>query len=143
MYLPDKQACGKGTVNGCSERSGTYCSIKEPAEKVQLAAVQKNPEYIRHIESPTVKVQHMAIQGNADTLRHIKSPADTVQLAAVQAKGETIRYVSEPSEAVQLAAVRNNPMNIRYIENLRKRFSCLSCMPIGRRLRLSIFLRMK
>lgn len=61
-------------------------SIKEPAEKVQLAAVQKNPEYIRHIESPTVKVQHMAIQGNADTLRHIKSPADTVQLAAVKPK---------------------------------------------------------
>ena len=45
----------------------SIASIKEPAEKVQLAAVQKNPEYIRHIESPTVKVQHMAIQGNADT----------------------------------------------------------------------------
>ncbi|MCS3285066.1 hypothetical protein NXY47_00045 [Bacteroides fragilis] len=42
MYLPDKQACGKGTVNGCLKDPVHIASIKEPAEKVQLAAVRKD-----------------------------------------------------------------------------------------------------
>ena len=91
-------------------------SIKEPAEKVQLAAVQKAPEYIRYIEEPTKKVQHMAVQGDPGVFRYIKSPSETVQLAAVQARGENIGYVSAPSEIMQFAAVRENPGNVRFIE---------------------------
>lgn len=98
-------------------------SIKEPAEKVQLAAVQKAPEYIRYIEEPTKKVQHMAVQGDPGVFRYIKSPSETVQLAAVQARGENIGYVSAPSEIMQFAAVRENPGNVRFIEEPAEKYS--------------------
>ena len=73
MHLPDKKPAEKVQLMAVLRNPQYIASIKEPAEKVQLAAVQKAPEYIRYIEEPTKKVQHMAVQGDPGVFRYIKS----------------------------------------------------------------------
>jgi hypothetical protein len=97
--------------------------IKNPKEKVKIAAVQQNG-YAIHFIKPTdddswLRVQLAAVQQNGRTIEFIKNPEEPVQLAAVQQDGSAIRNIMNkdiiPSEPVQLAAVEQDGYLIKLI----------------------------
>jgi len=94
-------------------------------EQIQLTAIQKDGNSIRHIENPSERVQLAAVKQNGYAIRHIENPSERVQLAAVQQEGHFIKYILAkgitPSERVQLAAVKQNGYAIEYIENPSER----------------------
>jgi len=82
-------------------------------ETDQLAAVNKNPYVIQHIQNPSEKVQIAAVNESGSAIYHIIEkgiiPSEDVQLAAVNNDGYAIRDIINkgiiPSEKVQLAAI--------------------------------------
>ena len=87
---------------------------------IQLDAV-KYGLHITYIKNPTEKVKLAAVQQRGNAIEYIKNPSEAVQLAAVTQNGQAIRYIIQngitPSESVQLAAVTQNVEAIKYIEN--------------------------
>ena len=92
--------------------------IKNPSEKVQLAAVEKNARAIQYIKNPTEKVQLVAVRKDPYVIGYIKNPSEKVQLAAVKKDPLVIiLHIKNPTEKVQLAAVKKDPYLIGYIKN--------------------------
>jgi hypothetical protein len=88
--------------------------IKNPEEKVKLAAVKQNGNAIQYIK-PTdddswLRIQLVAVQQHGWAIRFIKNPKEEVQLAAVRQTGYAIHFIIKngitPSEDVQIAAVK-------------------------------------
>jgi hypothetical protein len=91
--------------------------IKNPTEKVKLAAVQQDSLAIQFIEDPSEAVQLAAVQGNGYVIQFIKNPSEKVQRAAVKQNFRAIRYINNPSEDVQLEAMQQSHHAISYIKN--------------------------
>ena len=91
-------------------RSSEYYfeQIKNPSERVQLAAVKLNGHLIKYINNPSEEVQLAAINRHADAIKYIRNASEQVQLAAVKKDGQVIEYIKNPSEEVQLVAIKNN-----------------------------------
>ncbi len=92
-------------------------SIRNPSEKVQLAAVEKDFYSLEFIKNPTEKVQMSVITRNPTMIELIKNPTEKVQLATIQSNSSLIRLMVNPTEKVQLAAIENNIRRIQYIKN--------------------------
>ena len=99
--------------------------IENPSERVQLAAVQQEGHFIKYILAkgitPSERVQLAAVKQNGYAIEYIENPSERVQLAAVQQEGYAIEYIENPSERVQLAAVQQEGYAIEYIENPSER----------------------
>ena len=100
-----------------SDKPILITKIKNPSEKVQLAAVQQNGHAIKYIENPTEQVQIAAVTHYGYAIEYIENPSEQVQLAAVEQDGDAIEYIETPSEQVQLAAVQKYANAVKYIEN--------------------------
>jgi hypothetical protein len=95
--------------------------IKNPSEKVQLAAVEKNARAIQYIKNPTEKVQLVAVKKDPYVIGYIKNPSEKVQLAAVKKDPLVIiLHIKNPTEKVQLAAVKLNKKAIERIKHPTK-----------------------
>ena len=91
--------------------------IKNPSEKVQLAAIRYNASAIRHINNPSEKVQLAAVKKKYSSLKFIKNPSEKVQSFVVYRNVEMLSYIKNPSKELQTMAVKRNPKAIRYIKN--------------------------
>ena len=92
-------------------------TMENPSEGVQLAAVEKNGDYIGCIKDPSDEVQLAAVNEDGTSIEFIKDPSEAVQLAAVTQDGWSIEFIKDPSEAVQLAAVKQDGNSIQYIKD--------------------------
>ena len=99
--------------------------MKNPSKRVQLAALQINPEAIADIDKPCHEAQMMAVEKLIDgqsysmTLARLLDKFDEeAQIAAVSKAPQIIKYIPYPSPKVQLAAIRKNPWVARSINNL-------------------------
>ena len=99
--------------------------MKNPSVKVQLTALEMNPEAIADIEKPSHEAQMMAVEKLIDgrsysmTLARILDRFDEeAQIAAVSKAPELVKYIPYPSPKVQMAAIRKNPWVSRMITNL-------------------------
>ncbi len=72
--------------------------------KKMVEDVKKNPELIKDIKNPPEKVQLAAVSKGRYIIEHIKNPSEKVQLAAVSENGHAIGYIKSPSEKVRLAS---------------------------------------
>jgi hypothetical protein len=75
--------------------------IQNPSEKVQLAAVKKNPWAIEYIQNPSQEVQLAAVEKNSLSIRFIKNPSEKVQLNAVRKNPNSIQYIKNPTQKVK------------------------------------------
>jgi hypothetical protein len=91
--------------------------IKNPTEKVQLFVITRNPNMIELIKNPTEKVQLATIKGNSSLIRLMVNPTEKVQLAAIENSIRRIQYIKNPTEKVQLAVIKNDPHLIWFIKN--------------------------
>lgn len=91
--------------------------MKNPSEKVQLAAVNQNPDAILHIENPSEEVQLAAVQQNGNYIQTISNPSERVQLATVNQHGYFIEAIDNPSERVQMVAIKEDLGNITLINS--------------------------
>jgi len=104
--------------------------IKNPSEKVQLAAVKKDPlVIILHIKNPTEKVQLAAVKKdpyligyikNPNQKEYIKNPVEKGHLAVGKKNPFAIGSIKNPTEKVQLAAVKLNKKAIERIKHPTK-----------------------
>jgi len=99
--------------------------MKNPSTKVQLAALQINPEAIADIDNPSHEAQMMAVEklinGESYSMtlaRELDKFDEEAQRAAVSKSPQIIKYIPYPSEKVQLAAIKKNPWVARSIGNL-------------------------
>ena len=99
--------------------------MKHPSKRVQLAALEINPEAIADIDKPCHEAQMMAVEKLIDgesysmTLARLLDKFDEkAQIAAVSKAPQIIKYIPYPSPKVQLAAIRKNPWVARTINNL-------------------------
>ena len=84
----------------------SFLDLKNPSEKVQLAAVKEDGCAIQYIKNPSEEVQLAAVNKHGYAIQYIENPSEAVQLAAVNQDGWAIQYIENPSEEVQLAAVK-------------------------------------
>ncbi len=91
--------------------------IRNPSEKVQLAAIENLPVSVQHIKNPTEKVQLTAIENDPYSIRFIKNPTEKIQLAAIKKNPQKIAHIENPTEKVQLQSISKDPRIIRHIEN--------------------------
>jgi hypothetical protein len=96
-----------------------YLTIKNPSERVQIAAVQIWPNLLRYMDNPKEAVQLAAVKRCAGAFQYLKdkNPSEAVQLLAVKKDPFMIEYVKNPSEALQLIAVRKDIETISSIKN--------------------------
>jgi hypothetical protein len=78
-------------------------------------------ELIQFIDNPSEKVQLAAVKKNPLSIQYIQNPSEKVQLAAVKRWSPSIQYIQNPSEKAQLASVEKDPHSIYYIQNPTKR----------------------
>jgi hypothetical protein len=91
--------------------------VKDPSEKVQLAAVEDYPASIEYLENPSEKVQLATVKKNGANLVYITDPSDEVMRVAITHTPAVIEHFEHPAEHLQLIAINENPRNIQYIEN--------------------------
>lgn len=89
--------------------------ITNPSEDVQLVAVKKEPMVIQYIVNPSEKVQLAAVSNEPHAIQWINNPSEKVQLEAVSNDAGVMRHIQNPSEEVQLEAVTKIPKTIRHI----------------------------
>lgn len=98
-----------------------FRKIKNPSEKVKLAAVNFLGFLIKDINDPSEDVQITAVEESGDNIKYLYekgiSPSEDVQLVAVNNSPASIQFIKEPSEKVQLQAVHKNSWSIKYIKN--------------------------
>jgi hypothetical protein len=86
----------------------------------QINLVQKHGWAIQYIKNPSEKVQLAAVNQNGVSIHYIINkgivPSEKVQITAVNQNGGAIYYIENPSEKVQLAAVNQNYDYIFYIK---------------------------
>ena len=98
-----------------AEKNNSLILIKNPSEKIQLAAVQKNGLTIKHIKNPSEQLQLAAVKQNYEAIQYIKNPSEQLQLVAVKQDIEALEYILDPSEKVQLFAVKQDDVAIDLI----------------------------
>jgi len=91
--------------------------INNPSEKLQIAAINQNWSSIRYIKNLSEKLQIIAVLRNQKAIKYIKNPSEKIQLVAVNRNGHAIRFIENPSENVQLAAVNKSGYAVEYIKN--------------------------
>ena len=91
--------------------------IKNPTEKVQIAGVEDDPEALEYIKNPSEKIQLAAVKKDSSAFFYIKNPSEKIKLATVKKDPAVLYSIKNPSEKVQLAAVKKNPAALEYIKN--------------------------
>ncbi len=99
--------------------------MKNPSKRVQLTAMEINPEAIADIDKPCHEAQMMAVEKLIEgesysmTLARLLDKFDEeAQVAAVSKAPQLIKYIPYPSPKVQLTAIKKNPWLARGINNL-------------------------
>ena len=107
--------------------SSLFRYIKNPSERVQIAAVSKYGSAIKYIIragiTPSEAVQIAAVSKYGSAINYIIragiTPSEAVQTASVSEDAYAIKYIIDagitPSETVQLAAVSRSGLVIHYI----------------------------
>ena len=92
--------------------------IEKPSERIQLAAVNKNPVSIRYISHPTPLVSKIAIKQYPAIIRYLKNPSEKLKHLAVSSDetGNVIKYISKPSKKLIFKAIKKNAYAIKYID---------------------------
>jgi hypothetical protein len=80
--------------------------FKNPSEKVQLAAINKNYLNIQDIKNPSEKVQFAAVKINSYAIKHIKKPTKNVQLFAIEKNYTNIYNIKKPYKEVKILALQ-------------------------------------
>jgi hypothetical protein len=99
-------------------------SIRNPSERVQLAAVQLNGFLIQFIYQkgiePSEQVKRAALEYNGNAIAYITNPSEELQIIAVRNAGDSIAEIQKagitPSRRVMEEAVRSHPWAIVYID---------------------------
>lgn len=95
--------------------------IDDPSEAVQLAAVQQNGTAIGWIVNkginPSDAVKYAAVRQSGSAIRSIVNPSEELIMLALKHDGRFIKHINNPSEEIKLAAVKRDGIAIEYIEN--------------------------
>lgn len=108
---------------------GNVRHIKNPSEKVQLAAV-RNPSFLANgidgIKNPSEKIQLEAINyvdNVKELLRGIKNPTVKVIITAIKKGGNNVlTYVKNPSKEVLEFLLEEDPSSLKYFKNISEDF---------------------
>lgn len=105
--------------------------IKNPSEKVQLAAIKADVRSINLLISNNVAIAEEVLltairDYGAWILELIENPTETFIFKAVQVNAYSICYVKNPSEEVQLASVKAFPWSIVHIPNPSEKVQILA-----------------
>ena len=79
-------------------------------EEVELAAVKKNPKALYYIKNPSEKVQLAAVEEDGTAIRYIPKElrSEKVQLAAVKENGRAIEFIKNPSSEIQKVVIQSD-----------------------------------
>lgn len=104
------------------KRIGIFENIKNPSEKVQIAAVKQSEINLKYIKNPSEKVQIAALADSMwnDTIKYIKNPSEKVQAIAVMNNGNAIEVIKDQTLYLQILAVRSRPDSYKFITNKSK-----------------------
>jgi len=93
--------------------------IRNPGEKVLVAAVERDWKYIQEIEVPTAAVVVAAVKQDYHAFEYvsIRRRTEPVQLAAVRTDWRCIQYLQRASEKVQMEAVKASKEALKLIKN--------------------------
>ena len=93
--------------------------IRNPGEKVLIAAVERDWKYLQEIENPTAAVVVAAVKQDYHAFEYvsIRRRTEQVQLAAVRTDYHCIQYLQRASENVQMEAVRQSKDALKLIKN--------------------------
>ena len=93
--------------------------MRNPGEKVLIAAVERDWRYLQEIERPTAAVVAAAVKQDYHALEFvsIKHRTEPVQLTAVRTVPRCIEFLQRASEAVQMEAVRKDKGVFALIKN--------------------------
>jgi hypothetical protein len=93
--------------------------IKDPSEKIKLAAIKAYPYSIEHINNPSEELQLAAVIRNVFAIKFINNQFESVKLYCAN-NIFCMPYIQNPSEEIQLKAIRNCKFynEPRYTENI-------------------------
>lgn len=94
-----------------------FTSIKDPSERVKLAALKEDGDLIRHIKNPTKEMCLTAVETSPNALIYMNYPDEDIVIAALVVDGRAISLVNNPSEEMMYVAIFSDPMAIKYIKN--------------------------
>lgn len=87
---------------------------------ILLHKIQANPDSIKAIEEPAENLQLLAINDKPDTIQFIKNPCESVQRLAIQLQPDTIQYFYKiASPEIRMMALERDPTVIRYFEDAK------------------------
>lgn len=90
--------------------------MKDPSEKVQIAAVKENGWAIQYIDHPSLEVQLHAVMSSGRAIQFIKDPSPEVQVLAVCNTPVAICYIAHPTDkAAYYALLHAEPADIHMI----------------------------
>lgn len=101
-------------VSGHSDR---IKNIKDPDERVQIAAITKNYYALHYIENPTEKAQLTAIRQNWHAISCIKNPTEKAQLFAVKKNENAYSHIVNPTPIIQTIIIQQNWEAIKNTKN--------------------------
>ena len=78
----------------------------ETEEKI-IQKIKQDPFYIKHIKNPSEKVQLAAVRQYGSSISCIDNPSEKVQLAAINKYGSSIYFIKNPTEKAIQAAILN------------------------------------
>ena len=113
--------------------------IESPSEKLQILAVNRNPEAILLIDNASIKAWNVAVHKKPELIDYFYQPPQELQLIAVTSDVKSIKYIDEPTKKVQLYVARLGPENIANIKNIHPDVAC-ECI---KRYGLSVFIFLK
>lgn len=105
------------------QNSNWLLKLKNPSEELLLKLIDTSKSHIFNILIATVqgktnqKIQHAAVSKDPQCIQWIKNPSPEIQAMAVANRPEYISYIEDSDPEVQMMAIRANPAVFKRIKN--------------------------
>ena len=109
-----------------SKNADFFPSIKKPSDKVILAALDFNPNYLGDVEKPSKKVIDFAMKKDPQVFRFVEHPSDALVKAAIEADATNIQHIDNPTEKQKEMAIKKDPETIEYWADASEKLQMLA-----------------
>lgn len=89
----------------------------QDVEYLEKVVVEGHGEYLLTLANIPQRLQLIAVNNNPENIRYIQQPSEKTKKVAVLLKPEVIKYIKEPNEDIQTIAIKHNVNLLCYIPN--------------------------
>lgn len=103
-------------ISGCDSPKRLLNTLPKD-ENIQIAFVDKFPQYFQYIENPSERVKNAACFGSGWNLRYIKDPTPKQIIYALKNTGWAIQFIKDPTVFQQCVATSEDECALYFIES--------------------------